>query len=41
VELTDHIIPERGFTRCGPGGQPEVTDAELDRGVRHARVKVA
>ena len=30
AELTDHIIPERGFTRCGPGGRPEVTDAELD-----------
>ena len=29
VELTDRIIPARGFTRCGPGGPPEVTDAEL------------
>ena len=29
VELTDRIIPGRGFTRSGPGGQPEVTDAEL------------
>jgi hypothetical protein len=29
VELTDRIIPGRGFTRCGPGGRPEVTDAEL------------
>ena len=29
VELTDRIIPVRGFTRCGPGGRPEVTDAEL------------
>ena len=29
VELTDRIIPERGFTRRGPGGRPEVTDAEL------------
>jgi hypothetical protein len=28
VELTDRI-PVRGFTRCGPGGRPEVTDAEL------------
>ena len=26
---TDRIIPVRGFTRCGPGGRPEVTDAEL------------
>ena len=29
VELTDRIIPARGFTRRGPGGPPEVTDAEL------------
>ena len=29
VELTDRIIPQRGFTRYGPGGRPEVTDAEL------------
>ncbi len=29
VELTDQIIPVRGFTRSGPGGRPEVTDAEL------------
>jgi hypothetical protein len=29
VELTDRIIPVRGFTRRGPGGRPEVTDAEL------------
>jgi len=29
VELTDRIIPQRGFTRHGPGGRPEVTDAEL------------
>ena len=29
VELTDRIIPRRGFTRCGPGQPPEVTDAEL------------
>jgi hypothetical protein len=29
VELTDRIIPERGFIRCAPGGRPEVTDAEL------------
>ena len=29
VELTGRIIPVRGFTRCGPGGRPEVTDAEL------------
>jgi hypothetical protein len=29
VELTGRIIPERGFTRRGPGGRPEVTDAEL------------
>ena len=28
VELTDRIIPGRGFTRSGPGW-PEVTDAEL------------
>ena len=27
VELTDQIVPSRGFTRSGPG-QPEVTDAE-------------
>jgi hypothetical protein len=27
VELTDRIIPSRGFTRRGPGGRPEVTDA--------------
>jgi hypothetical protein len=31
VELTDRIIPVRGFTRCGPGGRPKVTDAELVR----------
>jgi hypothetical protein len=30
AELTDRIIPERGFIRYGPGGRPEVTDAELD-----------
>jgi Transposase DDE domain len=29
VELTGRIIPERGFTRRGPGSRPEVTDAEL------------
>ena len=29
VELTDRIIPSRGFTRRGPGQPPEVTDAEL------------
>jgi hypothetical protein len=29
VELTDQIIPSRGFTRSGPGQRPEVTDAEL------------
>jgi len=29
VELTDRIIPSCGFTRCGPGKPPEVTDAEL------------
>ena len=29
VELTDRIIPSRGFTRSGPGEPPEVTDAEL------------
>ena len=29
VELTDQIIPARGFTRRGPGQRPEVTDAEL------------
>jgi len=29
VELTDRIIPRRGFTRRGPGSRPEVTDAEL------------
>jgi hypothetical protein len=29
VELTDQIIPSRGFTRSGPGQPPEVTDAEL------------
>jgi hypothetical protein len=29
VELTDRIIPLRGFTRSGPGKPPEVTDAEL------------
>ena len=29
VELTDRIIPLRGFTRAGPGQRPEVTDAEL------------
>jgi hypothetical protein len=29
VELTDRIIPARGFTRRGLGKPPEVTDAEL------------
>ena len=29
VELTDQIIPSRGFARSGPGKPPEVTDAEL------------
>src|ERR1035438_7198408 len=29
VELTDRIIPARGFARSGPGRPPEVTDAEL------------
>jgi hypothetical protein len=29
VDLTDRIIPSRGFTRSGPGARPEVTDAEL------------
>ena len=29
VELTDRIIPSRGFGRRGPGKPPEVTDAEL------------
>ena len=29
VELTDRIIPSRGFTRSGPGQPPEVTDAGL------------
>ena len=29
VELDDRIIPVRGFTRRGPGGRSEVTDAEL------------
>jgi hypothetical protein len=29
VELTDRIIPARGFSRSGPGRPPEVTDAEL------------
>jgi Transposase DDE domain len=29
VELTDCIIPVRGFGRSGPGQRPEVTDAEL------------
>ena len=29
VELTDRIVPSCGFTRCGPGKPPEVTDAEL------------
>jgi hypothetical protein len=29
VELTDRIIPARGFTRHGPGGRPAVTGAEL------------
>jgi hypothetical protein len=29
VELTDRIIPLRGFARSGPGKPPDVTDAEL------------
>jgi hypothetical protein len=29
VELTDRIIPARGFARSGPGRPPDVTDAEL------------
>ena len=29
MELTDRIIPSRGFTRSGPGQPPEVTDAGL------------
>jgi len=29
VELTDRIIPSRGFTRSGPGRPPGITDAEL------------
>ena len=29
VELTDRIIPSRGFARSGPGKPPDVTDAEL------------
>jgi Transposase DDE domain len=29
VELTDRIIPIRGYARRGPGKPPEVTDAEL------------
>jgi hypothetical protein len=29
VELTDRIIPARGFSRRGPGKPPEVTSAEL------------
>ncbi|MGH3400476.1 MAG: IS982 family transposase, partial [Streptosporangiaceae bacterium] len=29
VELTDRIIPSRGFARRGPGRPPEVTGAEL------------
>src|SRR5260370_41554977 len=29
VELTDRIIPSRGLGRRGPGGRPEVSDAEL------------
>ena len=29
VELTDRIIPSRGFARGGPGKPPEVTAAEL------------
>jgi hypothetical protein len=29
VELTDRIIPSRGFSRRGPGRPPEVTDAEV------------
>ena len=29
VELTDRIIPVRGFARQGPGKPPDVTGAEL------------
>src|SRR5260370_297005 len=29
VELTDRIIPGRGFIRSGPGQRPDATDAEL------------
>jgi hypothetical protein len=29
VELTDRIIPGRGFARRGPGARPQVTGAEL------------
>ena len=29
VELDDRIVPVRGFTRHGPGGLLEATDAEL------------
>jgi hypothetical protein len=29
AELTDRIIPSRGFIRSGPGKPPDVTDAEL------------
>src|SRR5258708_6420788 len=29
VELTDRIIPALGLGRRGPGGPPQVTDAEL------------
>ena len=29
AELTGRIVPQRGFARRGPGGRPEVTDAEL------------
>jgi hypothetical protein len=29
AELTDRIIPTRGFSRSGPGRPPKVTDAEL------------
>jgi hypothetical protein len=29
VELTDRVIPARGFARRGPGRPPDVTDAEL------------
>jgi hypothetical protein len=29
VELTDRIIPLRGFARSGPGKPPQVTGAEL------------